>query len=432
MVRKIKPLIDKRLETLTNPKKAQRKYKKVLEECLKENGLTLEEFNNKLHYKENEYVDTSTIFTLVISAEMLNKNLETVERICLKFLSKELLKEEILFNRINAEYSIYEAVDVVFFETMLGSPNNEKMFKKLCDIIPKKTNIIPKLKEKFPGIENQIPDFIKNLFCEENRNKIMEEMAEVLKVTKDLTSLSLEESNEKYVILNNGFYLVSDLKNNIFLKFLIDKQNKELGYKLDLVLENENIKVKEKIHNLFQKNIWFIQNQFFTKKEVIEEIKNILKPKIKVSGFLIYKPKLDKKELNYFEYFFNLINGNKIFMIEDKNKIIPNDKSKKLLFNKLSENLQKASILKKDFKDCEIKFDRFKKEEISIEEDNGDVELDIFNLPFEGEICQTDIDLSWYDSTKNTLSVTKEEIEKFKKQNKQIEAIVQLTIRKKM
>lgn len=432
MVRKIKPLIDKRLETLTNPKKAQRKYKKVLEECLKENGLTLEEFNNKLHYKENEYVDTSTIFTLVISAEMLNKNLETVERICLKFLSKELLKEEILFNRINAEYSIYEAVDVVFFETMLGSPNNEKMFKKLCDIIPKKTNIISKLKEKFPEIENQITDFIKNLFCEENRNKIMEEMAEVLKVTKDLTSLSLEESNEKYVILNNGFYLVSDLKNNIFLKFLIDKQNKELGYKLDLVLENENVKVKEKIHNLFQKNIWFIQNQFFTKKEVIEEIKNILKPKIKVSGFLIYKPKLDKKELNYFEYFFNLINGNKIFMIEDKNKIIPNDKSKKLLFNKLSENLQKASTLKKDFKDCEIKFDRFKKEKISIEEDNGDVELDIFNLPFEGEICQTDIDLSWYDSTKNTLSVTKEEIEKFKKQNKQIEAIVQLTIRKKM
>ena len=432
MVRKIKPLIDKRLETLTNPKKAQRKYKKVLEECLKENGLTLEEFNNKLHYKENEYVDTSTIFTLVISAEMLNKNLETVERICLKFLSKELLKEEILFNRINAEYSIYEAVDVVFFETMLGSPNNEKMFKKLCDIIPKKTNIISKLKEKFPEIENQITDFIKNLFCEENRNKIMEEMAEVLKVTKDLTSLSLEESNEKYVILNNGFYLVSDLKNNIFLKFLIDKQNKELGYKLDLMLENENVKVKEKIHNLFQKNIWFIQNQFFTKKEVIEEIKNILKPKIKVSGFLIYKPKLDKKELNYFEYFFNLINGNKIFMIEDKNKIIPNDKSKKLLFNKLSENLQKASTLKKDFKDCEIKFDRFKKEEISIEEDNGDVELDIFNLPFEGEICQTDIDLSWYDSTKNTLSVTKEEIEKFKKQNKQIEAIVQLTIRKKM
>lgn len=432
MVRKIKPLIDKRLETLTNPKKAQRKYKKVLEECLKENGLTLEEFNNKLHYKENEYVDTSTIFTLVISAEMLNKNLETVERICLKFLSKELLKEEILFNRINAEYSIYEAVDVVFFETMLGSPNNEKMFKKLCDIIPKKTNIISKLKEKFPEIENQITDFIKNLFCEENRNKIMEEMAEVLKVTKDLTSLSLEESNEKYVILNNGFYLVSDLKNNIFLKFLIDKQNKELGYKLDLVLENENVKIKEKIHNLFQKNIWFIQNQFFTKKEVIEEIKNILKPKIKVSGFLIYKPKLDKKELNYFEYFFNLINGNKIFMIEDKNKIIPNDKSKKLLFNKLSENLQKASTLKKEFKDCEIKFDRFKKEEIPIEEDNGDVELDIFNLPFEGEICQTDIDLSWYDSTKNTLSVTKEEIEKFKKQNKQIEAIVQLTIRKKM
>jgi len=198
MVRKIKPLIDKKLETLTNPKKAQRKYKKVLEECLKENGLTLEEFNNKLHYKENEYVDTSTIFTLVISAEMLNKNLETVERICLKFLSKELLKEEILFNRINAEYSIYEAVDVVFFETMLGSPNNEKMFKKLCDIIPKKTNIISKLKEKFPEIENQITDFIKNLFCEENRNKIMEEMAEVLKVTKDLTSLSLEESNEKY------------------------------------------------------------------------------------------------------------------------------------------------------------------------------------------------------------------------------------------
>ena len=240
------------------------------------------------------------------------------------------------------------------------------------------------------------------------------------------------DPNEKYVILNNGFYLVSDLKNNIFLKFLIDKQNKEFGYKLDLVLENENVKVREKIHNLFQKNIWFIQNQFFTKKEVIEEIKKILKPKIKVSGFLIYKPKLDKKELNYFEYFFNLINGNKIFLIEDKNKIIPNDKSKKLLFNKLSENLQKASTLKKDFKDCEIKFDRFKKEEISIEEDNGDVELDIFNLPFEGEICQTDIDLSWYDSTKNTLSVTKEEIEKFKKQNKQIEAIVQLTIRKKM
>ena len=432
MVRKIKPLIDKKLETLTNPKKAQRKYKKVLEECLKENGLTLEEFNNKLHYKENEYVDTSTIFTLVISAEMLNKNLETVERICLKFLSKELLKEEILFNRINAEYSIYEAVDVVFFETMLGSPNNEKMFKKLCDIIPKKTNIISKLKEKFPEIENQITDFIKNLFCEENRNKIMEEMAEVLKVTKDLTSLSLEESNEKYVILNNGFYLVSDLKNNIFLKFLIDKQNKEFGYKLDLVMENENVKVREKIHNLFQKNIWFIQNQFFTKKEVIEEIKNILKPKIKVSGFLIYKSKLDKKELNYFEYFFNLINGNKIFMIEDKNKIIPNDKSKKLLFNKLSESLQKASTLKKDFKDCEIKFDRFKKEEITIEEDNSDVELDIFNFPFEGEICQTDIDLSWYDSAKNTLSVTKEEIEKFKKQNKQIEAIVQLTIRKKM
>ncbi len=432
MVRKIKPLIDKKLELLTNPKKAQRKYKKVLEECLKENGLTLEEFNNKLHYKENEYVDTSTIFTLVISAEMLNKNLETVERICLKFLSKELLKEKILFNRINAEYSIYEAVDVVFFETMLGSPNNEKMLKKLCDIIPKKTNIISKLKEKFPEIENQIPDFIKNLFCEENRNKIMEEMAEVLKVTKDLTSLSLEESNEKYVILNNGSYLVSDLKNNIFLKFLIDKQNKELGYKLDLVLENENVKVKEKIHNLFQKNIWFIQNQIFTKKEVIEEIKNILKPKIKVSGFLIYKSKLDKKELNYFEYFFNLINGNKIFMIEDKNKIIPNDKSKKLLFNKLSESLQKVSTLKKDFKDCEIKFDRFKKEEIPIEEDNSDVELDIFNLPFEVEICQTDIDLSWYDSAKNTLSVTKEEIEKFKKQNKQIEAIVQLTIRKKM
>lgn len=432
MVRKIKPLIDKRLETLTNPKKAQRKYKKVLEECLKENGLTLEEFNNKLHYKENEYVDTSTIFTLVISAEMLNKNLETVERICLKFLSKELLKEEILFNRINAEYSIYEAVDVVFFETMLGSPNNEKMFKKLYDIIPKKTNIIPKLKEKFPEIENQITDFIKNLFCEENRNKIMEEMAEVLKVTKDLTSLSLEESNEKYVILDNGSYLVSDLKNNVFLKFLIDKQNEESGYKLDLVMENENVKVREKICNLFQKNIWFIQNQFFTKKEIIEEIKNILKPKIKVSGFLIYKPKLNKKELNYFEYFFNLINGNKIFMIENKNKIIPNDKSKILLFNKLSESLQKVSSLKKNFKSCEIKFDRFKKEEIPIEEDNGDIELDIFNLPFEGEICQTDIDLSWYDSAKNTLSVTKEEIEKFKKQNKQIEAIVQLTIRKKM
>ena len=136
MVRKIKQKTDEEVDALTNPKRAGRKYRQALGKALEENNLTYEDFRAEPVLLNKKYIDDSTVFTLFVSKELLEKNFVSLEKIMVGLLNEELAEtfpEEKRVKSIEAkfEFTDYDIKDVVFFETMLASPNNQKMFEKM-------------------------------------------------------------------------------------------------------------------------------------------------------------------------------------------------------------------------------------------------------------------------------------------------------------
>ena len=483
MVRKIKQKADEEVDALTNPKRAGRKYRQALGKALEENNLTYEDFRAEPVLLNKKYIDDSTVFTLFISKEMLEKSFVSLEKIMVGLLNEELIEtfpEEKRVKSIEAkfEFTDYDIKDVVFFETMLASPNNRKMFEKMQKVVSSKTNIRKRLKEIFPKLENKIDEYVDEFFSEEFREIIIGWHNEIIAATRDFSTLSDEEIKEKYLIVEKDSYIVSSLDDEIWVKFLgYEQETKSYSFDISYGGEEEN-EINKKISESMDKNCWTVNGKFCVKKEWIEFLTDLIKKARKndVSGFLEYFPEIKNKErsiekLNFKE------NNVDIFPDKEKNTKIPdpfflqnsiktdvlmleyqaNENNQNEIQNKsetLSDfNSDEHSIKKTEEKKVievsmsetlcqEIKnINSEKKSDIetesldkseSLKEDIYEKEPEILLGNFVPEKLESSIDLAWYEDTANNLSFNQSELENFNLYNARIKNIVKLIKNKRM
>lgn len=490
MVRKIKQKTDEEVDALTNPKRAGRKYRQALGKALEENNLTYEDFRAEPVLLNKKYIDNSTVFTLFISKEMLEKSFVSLEKIMVGLLNEELIEtfpEEKRVKSIEAkfEFTDYDIKDVVFFETMLASPNNQKMFEKMQKVVSSKTNIRERLKEIFPKLENKIDEYVDEFFSEEFREIIIGWHNEIIAATRDFSTLSDKEIKEKYLIVEKDSYIVSSLDDEIWVKFLgYEPETKAYSFDISYGGEEKEYEINKKISESMDKNCWTINGKFCIKKEWIEFLVKLIKEarKIEVSGFLEYFPEIKNKERSI-EKLKLKENNIDIFPDKEKNTKIPNPfflqdniktdvllieyhpskNSQNEIQNKLGallnfnsdENnyVKNENLFKKtEKKDAEINFmenvlpkmtdiNSEKKSDIETEsleksenlkEDIYEKEPEILLGSFVPEKLESSIDLSWYEDTANNLSFNESELENFNLYNARIESIVKLIKNKKM
>lgn len=484
MVRKIKQKADEEVDALTNPKRAGRKYRQALGKALEENNLTYEDFRAEPVLLNKKYIDDSTVFTLFISKEMLEKSFVSLEKIMVGLLNEELIEtfpEEKRVKSIEAkfEFTDYDIKDVVFFETMLASPNNQKMFEKMQKVVSSKTNIRKRLKEIFPKLENKIDEYVNEFFSEEFREIIVGWHNEIIAATRDFSTLSDKEIKEKYLIVEKDSYIVSSLDDEIWVKFL-GYEPKTKAYSFDILYggEEKEYEINKKISESMDKNCWTINGKFCIKKEWIEFLVKLIKEsrKVEISGLLGYFPEIKNKEhsiekLNFKE------NKIDIFPDKEKNTKIPNlflsqnrIKTDVLMLeyqaNENNQNeIQNKSEILSDFnsdehsikkteekkvievsmsetlcqeikninseKKSDIETESLDKSE-SLKEDIYEKEPEILLGNFVPEKLESSIDLSWYEDVENNLSFNQSELEDFNLYNARIESIVKLIKNKRM
>ena len=483
MVRKIKQKADEEVDALTNPKRAGRKYRQALGKALEENNLTYEDFRAKPVLLNKKYIDDSTIFTLFVSKELLEKSFTSIEKIMVDLLNEELVEtfpEEKRVKSMEAkfEFTDYNIKDIVFFETMLASPNNQKMFEKMQKVVSSKTNIRERLKEIFPKLENKIDEYVDEFFSEEFREIIIEWHNEIIGATRDFSTLPDEEIKKKYLIVEKDSYIVSSLDDEIWVKFLGYEQGTK-SYSFDITYDGREEKeneINKKISESMDKNCWTVNGKFCVKKEWIEFLTDLIKKsrKNEVSGFLEYFPEIKKKDYTVARLKFE---GNDIDILSDEgknNKILnpfllqssnllleyrQNEKSQNKIqnksevssdFNSDEHSIKKAEEKKekvieinltenvhpkiKDInseKNLDSKIVVFEKSE-NLKEDIYEKEPEILSANFAPEKLESNIDLSWYEDAANSLSFNKSELEDFNLYNTRIERIVKLIKNKKM
>lgn len=484
MVRKIKQKTDEEVDALTNPKRAGRKYRQALGKALEENNLTYEDFRAEPVLLNKKYIDDSTVFTLFVSKELLEKSFVSLEKIMVGLLNEELAEtfpEEKHVKSIEAkfEFTDYDIKDVVFFETMLASPNNQKMFEKMQKVVSSKTNIRERLKKIFPKLENKIDEYVDEFFSEEFRKIIIGWHNEIIAATRDFSTLSDEEIKEKYLIVEKDSYIVSSLDDEIWVKFLgYEQETKSYSFDISYGGEEKANEINKKISESMDKNCWTVNGKFCVKKEWIEFLVKLIKKarKIEVSGFLEYFPEIKNKEcsiekLNFEENNIDIFSEKekKIkmlnpFFLQDniKTDVLlieyhPSQNSQNEIQNKseiLSDfNLDERSIkkteekkvievsmsetLRQEIKDInsekksDIETESLEKSE-NLEEDIYEKEPEILLGKFVPKKLESSIDLSWYEDNANNLSFNKSELEEFNLYNARIESIVELIKNKRM
>ena len=480
MVRKIKQKTDEEVDALTNPKRAGRKYRQALGKALEENNLTYEDFRAEPVLLNKKYIDDSTVFTLFVSKELLEKNFVSLEKIMVGLLNEELAEtfpEEKRVKSIEAkfEFTDYDIKDVVFFETMLASPNNQKMFEKMQKVVSTKTNIRERLKKIFPKLENKIDEYVDEFFSEEFREIIIGWHNEIIAATRDFSTLSDEEIKEKYLIVEKDSYIVSSLDDEIWVKFLgYEQETKSYSFDISYGGEEKENEINKKISESMDKNCWTVNGKFCVKKEWIEFLTDLIKEarKNEVSGFLEYFPEIKKKDctvikLNFEESDIDILSdeekNNKIlnpFLLQNNNLLLeyfPNGNSQNKIQNKSETlsgfNSEEHSIKKTEEKKVievsmseklrqEIKdINSEKKSDIETEslEKSENIKEDIYEKEpalllgnFVPEKLESSIDLSWYEDNANNLSFNKSELEDFNLYNARIESIVKLIKNKRM
>lgn len=479
MVRKIKQKADEEVDALTNPKRAGRKYRQALGKALEENNLTYEDFRAEPVLLNKKYIDDSTVFTLFISKEMLEKSFVSLEKIMVGLLNEELIEtfpEEKRVKSIEAkfEFTDYDIKDVVFFETMLASPNNQKMFEKMQKVVSSKTNIRERLKEIFPKLENKIDEYVDEFFSEEFREIIIGWHNEIIAATRDFSTLSDEEIKEKYLIVEKDSYIVSSLDDEIWVKFLgYEQETKSYSFDISYGGEEEN-EINKKISESMDKNCWTVNGKFCVKKEWIEFLTDLIKKARKndVSGFLEYFPEIKKKDftaekLNFEEDDIDILSdekkNNKIlnpFLLQSSNFLLeyhPNENSgikiqnkseilsnfnsdehsikkteeKKVIEVSMSETLCQEIKNINSEKKSDIETESLDKSE-SLKEDIYEKEPEILLGNFVPEKLESSIDLAWYEDTANNLSFNQSELENFNLYNARIKNIVKLIKNKRM
>ena len=440
MVRKIKTETDKEIDALTNPKRSGRKYRQALGKALEENDLTYNDFIGKPVALNKKNVEDSTLFTLFVSKEILDKKFSSLEKIMVGLLNKEIKerfpdKEPVSSLEAKFKLTEYDIRDVVFFETMLVSPDNERMFKKMQDVITNKTNATKRLKKLFPEIKEEIDEYVSTFFKEEKRQPIIEWHKQVIGAMRDFSTMTKEEIEEKYLILEKDAFVISSLEEEIWVKFLgYEKGGK--AYSFDILYGgDENHELNKKISESMDQNCWTINGKFCVKKEWIKILKDLIKEnqKKEVSGILEYFPEITKK------VYVSLLAEektvkNQILNIEENEKNIEttvkddiNNEEFSLQAVKEEEQNNEKEIqeikpfgIENDFKFEELQNSIETQEDISLKIEEKFVPVEI----------ESDINLEWYDFGENVLTINSKDMEHFYKLEQEIENTM-LSVHKK-
>ena len=373
------------------------------------------------------------------------------------------------------EFTDYDIKDVVFFETMLASPNNQKMFEKMQKVVSTKTNIRERLKKIFPKLENKIDEYVDEFFSEEFREIIIGWHNEIIAATRDFSTLSDEEIKEKYLIVEKDSYIVSSLDDEIWVKFLgYEQETKSYSFDISYGGEEKENEINKKISESMDKNCWTVNGKFCVKKEWIEFLTDLIKKarKNEVSGFLEYFPEIKKKDftaekLNFEEDDIDILSdeekNNKIlnpFLLQSSNLLLeyhPNENSQNKIqnkseilsnFNSDEHSIKKteekkvievsmSETLRQEIKDInsekksDVEKESLEKSE-SLREDIYEKEPEILLGNFVPEKLESNIDLAWYEDAANNLSFNQSELENFNLYNARIESIVKLIKNKRM
>lgn len=439
MVRKIKTETDKEIDALTNPKRSGRKYRQALGKALEENELTYNDFIGKPVALNKKNVEDSTLFTLFVSKEILDKKFSSLEKIMVGLLNKEVKerfpdKEPVSSLEAKFKLTEYDIRDVVFFETMLVSPDNERMFKKMQDVITNKTNAAKRLKKLFPEIKEEIDEYVNTFFREEKRQPIIEWHKQVIGAMRDFSTMTKEEIEEKYLILEKDAFVISSLEEEIWVKFLgYEKGGK--AYSFDILYGgDENHKLNKKISESMDQNCWTINGKFCVKKEWIKILKNLIKEnqEKKISGFLEYFPEIQKKV-----YVSSPIAKEAIKKVSNSEEIT--EKQKNIAKDDTNEEGLSLQVTQEEEQNNEKEIQEikpfgiendFKFEELQNSiESQEDISLKIEEKFVPVEI-ESDINLEWYDFGENVLTINSKDMEHFYKLEQEIENIM-LSVHKK-
>ena len=437
MVRKIKTETDKEIDALTNPKRSGRKYRQALGKALEENELTYNDFIGKPVALNKKNVEDSTLFTLFVSKEILDKKFSSLEKIMVGLLNKEVKerfpdKESVSSLEAKFKLTEYDIRDVVFFETMLVSPDNERMFKKMQDVITNKTNATKRLKKLFPEIKEEIDEYVNTFFREEKRQPIIEWHKQVIGAMRDFSTMTKEEIEEKYLILEKDAFVISSLEEEIWVKFLgYEKGGK--AYSFDILYGgDENHKLNKKISESMDQNCWTINGKFCVKKEWIKILKDLIKEnqEKKISGFLEYFPEIQKK------VYVSLPIKEKTA----KNQILNKEDKENLKISVKDDINEEEFSLKTTQAEEQNDEKEIQETNLFVTEDNlefeekknfienyEDVSLEIKEKFVPVEI-ESNINLDWYEG--NVLTINSKDMEHFYKLEQEIENIM-LSINKK-
>lgn len=440
MVRKIKTETDKEIDALTNPKRSGRKYRQALGKALEENELTYNDFIGKPMALNKKNVEDSTLFTLFVSKEILDKKFSSLEKIMVGLLNKEIKerfpdKEPVSSLEAKFKLTEYDIRDVVFFETMLVSPDNERMFKKIQDVITNKTNASKRLKKLFPEIKEEIDEYVNTFFREEKRQPIIEWHKQVIGAMRDFSTMTKEEIEEKYLILEKDAFVISSLEEEIWVKFLgYEKGGK--AYSFDILYGgDENHELNKKISESMDRNCWTINGKFCVKKEWIKILKDLIKEnqEKKISGFLEYFPEIQKKVYVSLPVKEKTVKNQTLSGEEDKENLkisVKEDINEEEFSFKMSqEEKQNNEKEIQEIKPFGIKND-FKLEELQNSiECLEDVPLKIKEKFVPVEI-NSNINLEWYNLEENVLTMNTKDMEHFYKLEQEIENIM-LSVHKK-
>ena len=437
MVRKIKTETDKEIDALTNPKRSGRKYRQALGKALEENDLTYNDFIGKPLALNKKNVEDSTLFTLFVSKEILDKKFSSLEKIMVGLLNKEIKerfpdKEPVSSLEAKFKLTEYDIRDVVFFETMLVSPDNERMFKKMQDVITNKTNATKRLKKLFPEIKEEIDEYVNTFFREEKRKPIIEWHKQVIGAMRDFSTMTKEEIEEKYLILEKDEFVISSLEEEIWVKFLgYEKGGK--AYSFDILYGgDENHELNKKISESMDQNCWTINGKFCVKKEWIKILKDLIKEnqKKEISGVLEYFPEIQKKVYVSLPVKEKTAK-NQILNKEDKENLkisVKDDINEEEFSLKITQAEEQNDEKEIQETNLFVTEDNLEFEEKkNFIENYEDVSLEIKEKFVPVEI-ESNINLDWYE--RNVLTINSKDMEHFYKLEQEIENIM-LSVHKK-
>jgi hypothetical protein len=351
-------------------------------------------------------------------------------------------------NKNNLLKHLYDMYDIklndliAIIENYINVKKTKEIYDCISDVFHNENYDILDFDKKILLIRNNLNKIGKNInyndvykYINEYKNSLIyfeEKNNDLEKITEHQKYLNNYKKNYIYNGINNPYLNIYDIsylpkenvlqnmnkeiRNDLELSYLINNNNqslkKNINYKIDEIIENDDNKKKEKILNKFQnKNIKNYQN--ITGVPVLD---NILSKHNYLNLTYAQLNKLLQDKLNIDERAsYNIIEEYDIFF-KDKNDINFIE-SRNLLYNQFNKNILKDNENINDFNNNENKINNIKLEKIEAIE-KKDIEDEILNDLGDEEDEDEDFDYKNEDEEEEDLLIDAGKVKEYFKKKK--------------